>query len=284
MLQFGFVVVLAKVAIRQDLTTFSTLAFRFGIAAILLAAVLAALGRPLVPAPGERIGMILVGTLGYGVEASFFFSAIRHGTAAAVTLLFFTYPVIVTVVTWSLGRGRPNRLTTASLVCAMLGAAIVVATGAGLSIESLGVVFALGSAVSYSAYLVGAEHVLRQTNALTGAMWLAAAAGLGLGVFALATGQFEVPDGPAEWWPIIGMAVATAGAFVCLLGGLQRLGAVRTAIVSAAEPLAAAVLAYVFLGESVGVGIAIGGALIVVGAVAASLARAAPRGVEPPVP
>jgi drug/metabolite transporter (DMT)-like permease len=41
------------------------------------------------------------------------------------------------------------------------------------------------------------------------------------------------------------------------------------------EPLAAAALAVVFLGESVTGGIALGGALILVGAVAASLARVA---------
>jgi drug/metabolite transporter (DMT)-like permease len=41
------------------------------------------------------------------------------------------------------------------------------------------------------------------------------------------------------------------------------------------EPLAAAALAVVLLGESVTGGIALGGALILVGAVAASLARTA---------
>jgi drug/metabolite transporter (DMT)-like permease len=64
---------------------------------------------------------------------------------------------------------------------------------------------------------------------------------------------------------------------VCLLGALQRIGAVRTAIVSATEPLSAAFLGWVFLGESVSVGTALGGALILAGAVAASLARAATR-------
>ena len=57
--------------------------------------------------------------------------------------------------------------------------------------------------------------------------------------------------------------------------GIQRIGAVRTAIVSALEPLAAATLAWLFLGEVVTWGIAIGGTLILVAAVTASLARSA---------
>lgn len=79
------------------------------------------------------------------------------------------------------------------------------------------------------------------------------------------------------------MAVATAGAFVCLFGGLRRLGAVRTSIVSSTEPLAASLLAVAFLGESVGLSVAVGGALIVGGAIIASLALAAPPA-EPPLP
>jgi drug/metabolite transporter (DMT)-like permease len=69
------------------------------------------------------------------------------------------------------------------------------------------------------------------------------------------------------------MGVATSAAFACLLGGLQRLGAVRTSIVAATEPLSTAVLAFVFLGESVAPATLTGGTLILIGAVLASLAR-----------
>jgi drug/metabolite transporter (DMT)-like permease len=79
----------------------------------------------------------------------------------------------------------------------------------------------------------------------------------------------------ADRWSLLVMGVATSGAFVCLLGALQRIGAVRTAIVSATEPLAAAVLGFVFLGETVSFGTALGGALILAAAVIASVARGA---------
>jgi len=53
--------------------------------------------------------------------------------------------------------------------------------------------------------------------------------------------------------------------------------------VSSTEPLAAALLAFAFLGESVGLAVAFGGALIIAGALIASLARVAPT-TEPPIP
>jgi len=235
-LQFGVIVVVGKRVLERGMTVESMLAFRFWVAASLLVLVLVVLRRPLLAAPGERVGTAALAVFGYGVEATFFFTAARHGTAAAVTLLFFTYPVFVTLGAWFFGRRSPARLTVAALVLAVVGAGIVAGTGAGLSIDSTGVVFALAAALTYSAYLLGADAVLRRTHPL---------------------------------------GAASAGAFVCLMGALQRIGAVRTAIVSATEPLSAALLGYLFLGEAVDAGTAIGGGLILVAAVMASLARAA---------
>jgi drug/metabolite transporter (DMT)-like permease len=272
---FGSVVVLGKHELEGGITVYSLLAIRFGVAAVVLFALLVALRRPLAAMEGERAGLAVLAVCGYAVEATLFFLALEHGTAAAVTLLFFIYPVVVTLMSWATGGGRPGRLTFLALVCAVSGAAVVVATGTGLSIQARGVVAAFGAATTYSAYLVGTDRVLRRTSPLTSAMWVSAGASLGLFAFASLTRNGSLPDGWGEWWPVIGMGLATAAAFVCLLEGIRRIGAIRTAIVSAMEPLAAAVLAVLFLGESVTGGIALGGALILVGAVAASLARVA---------
>jgi len=274
-LLFGTVVIFGKLALREGTTVSSLLAIRFGIGAALIAVVLAATGRPLLAARGERMGLSVLAVCGYAVEASFFFAALEHGTAAAVTLLFFTYPVFVTLGAWVLGRGAPAQLTVVALASAVGGAFVVVATGGGLAIEGIGVALALGAALTYTGYLIGADALLKATNPMTSAMWVSGGASAGLFVSAFATGQWVAPSGGVGWWPILGMGLASAGAFVALLAGLQRLGAVRTSIVAATEPLAAAVLGFVFLDESVTVGLVAGGALILAGAVIASIARAA---------
>jgi len=274
-LQFGAIVVLGKSVLERGMTVESMLAHRFGVAAVVLAACLVAFRRPLLAEPGERAGLAALAVFGYAIEASLFFTAARHGTAAAATLLFFTYPVFVTLGAWLIGRGAPARLTLLALACAVAGAAIVAGTGAGLAIETTGVVFALAAAVTYSAYLLGSDLVLRRTSPLTGALWVSGGASTGLFVFSAVAGLATPPQVTADWWAILAMGLGTAGAFVCLLGALQQIGAVRTAIVSATEPLSAAFLGWIFLDESVSAGTAIGGALILVGAVAASLARAA---------
>jgi drug/metabolite transporter (DMT)-like permease len=276
-LQFGAVVVLGKGVLERGMSVESMLGYRFGVAAVILAIALLVLRRPLLAEPGERLGLGLLAVFGYSAESAFFFLAAQHGTAAAVTLLFFTYPVFVTLASWLLGRGAPARLTVLALGCAVAGAVIVAGTGAGLEVDGVGVVFALASALTFSAYLIGVEHVVRRTSPLTSALWVSAGASLGLFAVAGVAGRLATPQSAADWWSILGMGVASAGAFVCLLAGLQRIGAVRTAIVSATEPLSAAFLAYVFLDESVSAGTALGGVLFLVGAVVASVARATPR-------
>jgi drug/metabolite transporter (DMT)-like permease len=273
-LQFGAIVVTGKRVVERGMSVESMLAYRFGVAAVLLAVLLSALRRPLVAARGERGGLALLAVVGYAAEATFFFTATRHGTAAAVSLLFFTYPVFVTLGAWLAGRGAPARLTIVALACAFAGAAIVAGAGSGLAIEAAGVVFALASALTYSAYLVGSDVVLRRTSPLTSAMWVSAGASASLFAFSVVASRYTSPQVAADWWSILGMGVASAGAFACLLGALQRIGAVRTAIISATEPLSAAFLGYVFLDEGVGAATAIGGLLILVGAVVASAARA----------
>jgi drug/metabolite transporter (DMT)-like permease len=273
--QFGVVVVLASRLSRAGVPVTTALAMRFGIASLILAIAVVALRRPIAPARGERAGVVLLAVVGYALEASVFFAALAHGTAAAVTLLFYTYPVVVALGSWGvLRRGRPSGRTALALAFASAGVAIVVGAGGSLVIERTGVSLALLSALIISVYLLGADVVLRRTEALTAALWVSGAASAALFAASFATGTWRTPVGWSTWGPIVGMGVATAGAFVCLLEAIRRIGAERSSILSSAEPLAAALLAWAFLDEATGVAVALGGILILAGSVLASLDRA----------
>ena len=259
--------------LEHDVPVETMLSIRFAIGALVLLVAAVLSGRPAIAERGERVRLVVLAVFGYAIEASLFFTATQHGTVAAVTLLFFLYPVFVTVWAWALGGHVPARLTVLALVCAVAGAAIVVGTGTGLAIDGVGVALAFATAATYSLYLTGVDLWIRRTQAITSAMWISAGASIGLFVYANAVGHWELPSGAAEWGPLVGMGLASAGAFFFLLEALLRIGAVRTSIVSAMEPLAAAVLGFVFLDEAVTFGVAAGGVLILAGAVMASLAR-----------
>jgi drug/metabolite transporter (DMT)-like permease len=283
-IQFGIVVVLGKLAQRSGIAVFSMLAVRFGIAALAIAILLLALRQTLMAVTGERWWLVALGVLGYSIESALFFFALRHGEAAAVTLLFFTYPVFVALASIALGRGAPGARIWIALICAVAGSALVIAFSGRLAISPIGVVFAVGSALSFTAYLLVLDHVVHRTDPLVASMWIAGWAAVALLVYALATGGSWSTSGAKTWLQMAGMGLCTAGAFVCLFVGLRRLGPVRTSIIAAAEPLATTVLAWAILGEQIHPAMAVGGVLILAGAITATLAGQPVTPPEPPVP
>jgi drug/metabolite transporter (DMT)-like permease len=272
--QFGLVVVLGKVASNRGVPVESLLAIRFAIAAALLAAGLLVRRASLQPAKGEWLRLVVLGAAGYGVEATLFFLALARGTASAVTLLFFVYPVIVTAVSAIAGARMPGRLVIGSLAAAIGGVALVVGTSGRLDVSTAGILFALASAAMFALYLIGMERTLNRTSSVVASIWVSASAAAAIAVYAFASHNAVSPHGWPQWWPVIGTGVFTSGAFFGLFAGLRRLGAVRTSIVAALEPFSTATLAVIFLGDPLRAGTVAGGVLILGAAVVASVARA----------
>lgn len=274
-LQFGGMVVLGKTEAVEALPVASMLAVRFAVAAMALAAILVASRGSLRPARGEGRWLVVLGAIGYATEAAFFFLGLERGTAATVSLLFFTYPVLVAVMSTALGMGRPGLLVSGALVAATAGAGLVVGSSGGLDITSGGIAFALGSALVFSVYLITADRTIRRTTPLVSALWVGASASVALAAYSAATGGIELPEGIALVSVVV-MGVLTSGAFTFLFLGLRRIGAVRTSVIAALEPVAASLLALAFLGEVLSGGVLGGGLLILSAAIAASLARGVP--------
>ncbi len=274
---FAVVVILGK-QVQAGRLPFSMLALRFTGQSVLLFGLLAVTGRPLLPQQGERLALAVAGTVGYGSEAALYFSALNHGSAAAVTLLFYTYPVWVMLVTVALDHKAPHAGLFVALTAAIGGSAIVVLGGGSTDITTLGIVLALCTSFAYSAYLVGTDRHVTRTEPLTAAAWLGVGAAVANIVYGTAFGAL-VPPPAGSWWRLLAMMVFSAGAFAAMLAGLQRVGAVRNAIIGVMEPLTVALLAAFLLDEPITAAVAAGGTLILVGAVIASLIRTSvPRG------
>ena len=277
---FAAVVIFGKQVEAGNLP-FVMLAIRFGGQSVLLLCALLVFRRPLLPDKGERLPLALAGTIGYGSEAAFYFSALNHGNTAAITLLFYTYPVWVMLLTIGLDRKAPPRALFVALALALIGSAFVVLGGGSAEIETIGIVLALCTAFTYTAYLVGTDRNVKTTDPLTAATWLGIGAALANVVYSIAFNAVVFPAA-SDWWRLLGMIVFSAGAFVAMLAGLQLVGAVRNAIIGVLEPLTVAVLAFFFLDEPVTAAVIFGGVLILGGAVLAMLIRTT-RTAEPPV-
>ena len=240
--------------------------------ALVLFGLLAVLRRGLLPARGERLRPLLLGAVGYALESALFYSALQRGTAAAVALLFYAYPAIVTVLELVTGVVAVSVRLLAALALSVAGTALIVVSGGNVAITSAGILLALGSAVSFAFYLLASRRAVTKTDPMVNAAWVAAGASLSLTVQGLATGGLRNPGG--DWWLMLANGVATAAAFSLLFAALRSLGASRTAVVMTLEALSAVVLAALLLGETIGGVQLLGGAAILAATVLISTTKA----------
>jgi drug/metabolite transporter (DMT)-like permease len=260
---FGVTVTIGRSLATAGLGATTVLGMRFTGAALPLVAwdVLARRGRA---RPGERLRSLALGVL-YALESTLFFFALEHGTAAAVALLFYSYPAIVTLVEGAMGTTRIGRPVVTALCLSAAGTATIVLAGANIGITGAGVAFALCSASTFALYLLLSDRFLVRSDAVAKAGWVALGCGLSHFARGIVSGSLHDPAG--HWPALLGNGLATASAFAFMFAGLRLLGPARTSVVLTLEAFAAIVLAAVFLGESIGAVQLVGGVAILAGAV-----------------
>lgn len=259
-MSYGVTIVCNRALAERGFGPHATLSIRFGVSAAALFVLLALRRHPLVPVAGERLRPLLLGAIGYAIESSLFYAALQRGTAAAVALLFYVYPAIVTVAELSVGRIRATRRLLGALGLSGAGTALIVVTGGDVSISPAGIVFALAAAISFAVYLLVSGRAVVRTDPMVNGAWVAAGASLSLTVQGLATGGLRAPGDDAGLMLLNGLA--TAAAFSLMFAALGRLGASRTAVVMTLEALSGVVLGALVLGEVIGPVQLVGGAAI----------------------
>jgi drug/metabolite transporter (DMT)-like permease len=249
----------------------TALGLRFGIAAAFLLLLQAARRGPLLPAPGERLAAFLLGAVGYGIESTCFYAGLEHGSAAAVGLLFYSYPAVVTAIELVLGSIRATPRLIGALALSLVGVAVVIGAGGSVTITPLGALFACLASVTFSIYFLCSHAFVRRTPSQVAAIWVSAGAAVSMLVRGAATSTLEVPHG--VWWQVLAYAAANCVAFSMMFAALRRLGPSRTSVLLTVEVLGTVVLAAVFLNETLRPAQLLGGAAIAAGAVIAALAH-----------
>lgn len=271
---YGGVVVVQRSLAKEDLPVTTVVGGRYAIASVILLAVLAASRRSLVPEPGERLRAALLGLVGYVVHSTLVYLALAHGTAAAVAMVFYLYPAVVAVLEIAL-RLRPPRLPAlVAPVFSGIGVAVVVATGERVAISRTGIMLGLAAAGAVSVYLITSSHLIRRSNPMVTAAWVAGGVAVSMATGGVALAGFSLPGAAVGRLLLAG--AATAAATTCVYAALRRLGAGPTAVFMALQALVALVLAAATLGEPMTAAQVLGGIALVAGAALAATARGKP--------
>lgn len=243
--------------------------FRFGLGFLLLLPLALAL-RVQWPRGRDWLAVAALGVMFYGAFFVVYGEALVYTTAARGSLAVSTLPLLTMIVAALLGREALTRRKSLGVILAIGGVAI--ALGAGLSGAPAqawrGDLIMLTGMLAMALYNVLSRPLMSRSSALG---YAAAGMGFGSGFNALAAwhgGGFErVPSfGAAEWLAALYLgALGGALAFYLWVYALQRTTPTRVANTITVSPIAAALLAAVLLGESIGTSLVIGVAAVAAG-------------------
>ena len=260
---FGALAIFGKFAYAAGVTPATALLVRFALAAAILA-VLLALRRTRTP-PRRRAVLIALGlgAVGYATQAGLYFAALEVMDASMLSLILYTYPVLVTIGAVALGRDRLTPRRTAALAAASAGTVLVLLGAGGGGFQPLGALLGFGAAVTYTVYILVADTVVHDLPPVMLTTLVMAGAAGGLAARALVTGGVDFGFRPAGWgWLAAIAVVSTVLAALAFFAGLRRTGPSTAAILSTFEPVVTTGLATLVLGESLTAAQLAGGVLV----------------------
>lgn len=228
-------------------------------------------------APGRRVAT-LVGMVSIAAYQVCFFAGVdRAGVAVGTVVGIGSAPVTTGLLGLLLRRERPEPGWTTATALAVAGAALLVGAGSGGgAVDPLGVLLAVAAGAAYAAYVLAGKALLDRGAPPTATMAVLFSGGAVLLAPLLAT---PLLAGELAWLATprgLGMAawlgVVTAGvAYVLYARGLRGLPPASVATYTLAEPLTAALLGVVVLGERPGAAAVVGALLVVSGLLLLSL-------------
>jgi drug/metabolite transporter (DMT)-like permease len=209
--------------------------------------------------------------LSIGVANAALFTAIRLLPVAAAMVLQSLAPVLV--VGWECVRDRvrPSVVVLAGLAIALPGVALVAGTAGpnGSHLDPVGLLAGLVTAVGVAAFALFGHSVTRTRGAIEANALAFTVSAAGWLIYELCHGLPSTLFHASVLPGVLGVAVlGTLLPFVLFAWGSERTGPLSGALSICLEPAFGAVLAWIWLGQSLSVA-QIFGALLVTGAVAA---------------
>jgi drug/metabolite transporter (DMT)-like permease len=202
-------------------------------------------------------------------------SAIGAIPLALAILVFYLFPLVTAVILAVFGWEKLGWPTVAATVLAFVGLALALdPQGGNFHIE--GVALALVAALALGIVIAVSSRVIRAGDSRPVTLYMAAVAAVLLILLCAALGKFALPQTTLGWVGFIGTSVLYAFAIIAFFIAISMIGPVRPSLLSYAEPVIAAGLGVIMLGEAL-VPIQIAGiALVIAALVGATLWQ--PRG------
>ncbi|WP_207284409.1 DMT family transporter [Pseudomonas sp. FW300-N2A2] len=243
------------------------------------------------PSPRQWLQLALLGFFGIFFYNLCFFYGLHYINASRASLIVALNPAVIGLASWLLFKERLSRAKVIGIAICIAGASLVIVSRhpqllTGQADAWFGDLLIFGCVLGWGIYSLFSKD-LNQTlgpvqtvtySILLGTvmLWVASAVRGEVSVVAL------VSLDPAQWLSLMYLGVlGSALAYIGYYDGLRKIGATRSGVFIALNPLTAVILGALLLGEQLTLTMCLGGGLILAGIFLCNkpLARAGKKGI-----
>jgi len=231
----------------------------------------------------EILPLLGYGIVGIAMTQYLYFIAIGRLPIGIALVIEFTSPVMVALYARFVQHHAVRPIVWWALALTIIGLVLVTKAWDGFKLDLIGTLAAFGAALALCVYFIGGEYYVKTRAPLATAtlsmgaaslMWFVALPWLSFPFAKLGTtvptGTATVPVWALALWIVV---LGTVVPFMLEFIALQWVAARQVAIIGTLEPVLAAVIAFLFLGEVLSWVQALGGMIVLAGVVLAETAQ-----------
>jgi drug/metabolite transporter (DMT)-like permease len=180
-----------------------------------------------------------------------YFNAIAGGSLAVAALLLYTAPAFVVLMSVVLFHEKLTKEKIIALVVTFIGCGCITGAFAGnLVISRRTILYGLASGFGYALYSIFGKPATKRYSPLTVSLWCFIFASAFTLPLSGLSGKIVLLSDTTVWTGILGIGVISCVLpHVLYMLGLQQLEAGHAAILATIEPVVAAIVSFLFLGE-----------------------------------
>jgi len=235
---------------KDDISANTTIFYRFGLAALILAAMMIVQRKSFAVTRRELLILAVLGVLMGSSSSSLYFSFYFMDVGIASTLLF-VYPVMVAVIMATLFKEKVTVSTVVSIALSLAGITLLYHGGNGATLSTTGVLLVMVSSLTYAVYIVIVNKSSLRLSSVKLTFYVLVFGVLTILAYTTAMGQhIQMLTTPAQWGYAAMLAlVPTVISLVLMVIAVHDIGSTPTAIMGALEPLTAVAIGVMCFGE-----------------------------------
>lgn len=194
-----------------------------------------------------------------------YFSCQQLCSLATASILLYTAPSFVMLMAALLWREPVTRRKLLALLLTLTGCALVCgAAGGSLTVTLPGLLLGLGAGFFYALYSIFGRYALRYYSPLKCTVWMFIFAAAG-SAFLIRPRELVLLDGRLGLTAVVLVVVSTVAPYLLYTTGLARVESGKASIMASLEPVTAALLGVLVLGEPMSAATAAGILLVLSG-------------------